>query len=62
MAKFLVKGKMKLGRGVKLEYRPFAHEFEATSESRVRELVYTFFGSKSGLNRRAITIDSITKA
>jgi len=62
MVKFLVKGKMRLGRGVKLEHRPFKHEFEATSESRAREMTYTFFGSKSGLNRRAIAIESVSKA
>ena len=62
MAKFVVKGKMRLGRGVTLEHRPFVREFEATSESRARELAYTFFGSKSGLNRRAIAIESVSKA
>ena len=53
---------MRLGRGAKLEHRPFVREFEATSESRAREIAYTFFGSKSGLNRRAIAIESVTKA
>ncbi|MDO8339458.1 MAG: 50S ribosomal protein L18Ae [Candidatus Burarchaeum sp.] len=62
MVKFLVKGKMRLGRGVKLELRPFKHEFEATSESRARELAYTFFGSNSGLKRSAVVIESIAKA
>lgn len=62
MAKFLVKGTMKLGKGVALEHRPFEREFEAASEKRVRELAYTYFGSKSGLRRSAIAIESVSKA
>ncbi|VVC03933.1 50S ribosomal protein L18Ae [Candidatus Burarchaeum australiense] len=62
MAKFTVKGVMRLGKGARLEMRPFAREFDAPSESRARELAYSFFGSKSGLNRRALVIESIAKA
>ena len=41
------------------EYHKFVKEYKATSENDVVEKIYERFGSKHGINRNQISIDSI---
>ena len=58
MVNYSVKGIMKLGS----EQRRFEKEFEAPNEVRARELAYSFFGSKHGLKRSKLVIESVQPA
>ena len=58
MVKFNVTGTMKLGS----EERRFQREFDAPSEKRAREIAYSFFGSKHGLKRSNLVIESVEPA
>ena len=41
------------------EYHDFTKEYKATCESDIEEKIYQRFGSKHGINRNQISIDSI---
>ena len=41
------------------EYHNFTKEFKATCEDDVTEKIYSRFGSKHGINRNQISIESI---
>ena len=58
MARFVVKGVLKLGG----EERPFSREFDAPGEQRARERAYSYFGSKHGLRRSDVEIRSVEEA
>ena len=52
---YRVKGTFVMGD----EYHKFTKEYKATSEDDVTEKIYARFGSKHGINRNQISIDSI---
>ena len=52
---YRVKGSLVLGD----ETQVFVKEYKATCEDEIKEKVYSLFGSKHGLNRKKIAIDSI---
>ena len=52
---YRVKGTFVMGD----EYHKFTKEYKATSEENVQEKIYARFGSKHGINRNQISIDSI---
>ena len=52
---YRVKGTFVMGD----EYHKFTKEYKATSEHNVEEKIYARFGSKHGINRNQISINSI---
>ena len=52
---YRVKGTFVMGD----EYHNFTKEFKATCEDDVTEKIYSRFGSKHGINRNQISIESI---
>ena len=52
---YRVKGNFVMGD----EYHKFTKEYKATCEENVEEKIYARFGSKHGINRNQISIDSI---
>ena len=51
---YRVKGTFVMG-----DYHDFTKEFKATCESDIESKIYANFGSKHGINRNQISIDSI---
>ncbi len=58
MSNFVVKGTFKAG----YDWENFTKTVESQNEKNAREKVYSLFGSKHGIKRRLITIDSIVEA
>ena len=52
---YRVKGTFVMGD----EFHKFVKEYKATSEADIEEKIYERFGSKHGINRNQISIDSI---
>jgi len=55
--KFRIEGEIKIGS----EQRKFTKEIEAQSENHAKELVYSLFGSQSGIKRVNVKIAEIKK-
>ncbi|MDY6789094.1 MAG: 50S ribosomal protein L18Ae [Candidatus Nanohaloarchaea archaeon] len=58
VAEFIVSGTAELGR----ESQPFEKEIEAESEKDAEDRVYSMFGSKHGISRANVRIESLEKA
>lgn len=55
--KFSVSGVLEIPNGK----RKFSREVEAKSERHAKELVYSDFGSKNGVNRNRVKIEKVSK-
>lgn len=55
MANYIVEGKFKAG----VQWEKFSKEVESNSEKNAREKVMSIFGSKHGINRSLIKIESV---
>jgi large subunit ribosomal protein LX len=55
MANYIVEGKFKAG----VQWEKFSKEVESGSEKNAREKVLSIFGSKHGVNRNLIKIESV---
>ncbi|WP_332897607.1 MULTISPECIES: 50S ribosomal protein L18Ae [unclassified Haladaptatus] len=58
MSQFTVTGQFKTSRG----WESYTKTIDAPNENVAEERIYTQFGSKHGLNRAKITIDSVEEA
>ena len=55
MANYIVEGKFKAG----VQWEKFSREVESNSEKNAREKILSIFGSKHGVNRNLIKIESV---
>lgn len=58
MTKYVVQGTFKAG----VQWEKFAKEVESNNEKNAQEKVLTLFGSKHGINRNLIKIESVKEA
>jgi large subunit ribosomal protein LX len=58
MAKFIIEGKFRAG----VQWEHFSKEVESINENTAREKILSTFGSKHGVNRNLIHIDSVKEA
>ncbi len=58
MANYIVEGKFKAG----VQWEHFSKEVESVNENTAREKVLSTFGSKHGINRNLIQIESVKEA
>ncbi len=52
---YIIKGTAEVGR----ETLPFEKEVEAESKKHAREIIYSIYGSKHGINRSKVNIEKI---
>lgn len=55
MANYIVEGKFKAG----VQWEKFSKEVESSSEKNAREKILSIFGSKHGVNRNLIKIETV---
>lgn len=58
MKSFIVKGTFKAGK----DWEKYTKTVESQNEKNAREKVYSVFGSKHGIKRYLVKIDSVTEA